>query len=109
MITIERVGDSQASVSVDYQTSAISATAGVDYTESNGTASFLTGQTSTVVSVPVINNPAAEPPETFQITLQNPMPVQAPLYTPTVATITVRENPAERDDLRIDIEVQNRS
>ncbi len=47
------------------------ATAGVDYTSTNGTISFAAGQTQRQITVQVIGDTASEPDETFNVTLSN--------------------------------------
>ena len=59
-------------VTVDYATSDGTATAGQDYTETSGTLTILTGASSGVISVPVIDDGVPEYDETFTLTLSNP-------------------------------------
>ncbi|MCF6323920.1 MAG: hypothetical protein L3J89_06305 [Gammaproteobacteria bacterium] len=63
---------SASTVTVDYATSDISATAPDDYQSVNGTLSFPPGETSKVVMVNVVGDAIAEPDETFRLTLSNP-------------------------------------
>ena len=63
---------STRTVTVDYATADGTAMAGNDYTETRGTLTLEPGATSGVVSVPVVNDKAAERDETFTLTLSNP-------------------------------------
>jgi|GEM_PF-2205218 len=65
---------SQASnnpVTVEYKTVAETAKAGSDFTVASGTLTFAAGQTSKTIQVPIINNNADEPDETFRVELKN--------------------------------------
>ncbi len=56
----------------DLSSAAHPATAGNDYTAANGTVTFAAGQTSVLISIPVIGDTADENDETFGITLSAP-------------------------------------
>jgi hypothetical protein len=59
-------------VTIDFATSDLLATAGVDYLASTGTLTFLPGQTSQMVSISVLGDTAVEADETLRLTLSNP-------------------------------------
>lgn len=59
-------------VTVDYATADVDATAGVDYRTTTGTLSFAPGDVEGVIAVPVIGDTDDEPDETFLVTLFNP-------------------------------------
>jgi bacillolysin len=82
-ITVKRTGT--AAATIDYATSNGTATAGSDYTATSGTLAFTGAQTSRTFTIPVSADVAAEPAETFSITLSNP--VGATLGTPSTATV----------------------
>jgi hypothetical protein len=66
---------SQASgktITVDYATSAGTATAGTDYTTTTGTLTFLAGDTTKNIDVPIVTDSIDENDETFTATLSNP-------------------------------------
>jgi len=66
---------SQAStqpVTVNFATANGAATAGTDYTTTNGTLTFAAGETTKTISVPIAGDTAVEPHETFTVTLSNP-------------------------------------
>ncbi|MBO9998319.1 MAG: tandem-95 repeat protein [Cyanobacteria bacterium SID2] len=60
-----------AAVTVDYATADDTATAGSDYTASNGTLTFAPGTTTQTLSVPVRGDTLAEGEETFNVDLTN--------------------------------------
>jgi sugar lactone lactonase YvrE len=62
---------SASPVSVDYATANGTALAGSDYTPTTGTLTFAPGETSRTVSVPITDDLAGEPTETFRLTLSN--------------------------------------
>jgi uncharacterized repeat protein (TIGR01451 family) len=59
-------------VTVKYATVDGTATHGLDYVATNGTLTFLPGQTTNVVFVPVIGDTNVESDETFTVVLSNP-------------------------------------
>ena len=66
-------GPSARTVTVDYATAPGSASAGADYTTTGGTVTFAPGETSTTVSIPIVDDDLEEsPPETFTVELSNP-------------------------------------
>ena len=64
---------STGAVTVNYATANGTATAGSDYTSTIGALTFSPGQTTKMVSVPVIGDTAVEPTETFYLSLSNPV------------------------------------
>ena len=60
-----------ATVTVDYATAAGTATAGDDYTGTNGTLTFAAGDTTKTVSVPITDDTADDGGETLTLTLSN--------------------------------------
>jgi hypothetical protein len=72
-IAIERVDVfNQNVVSIDYRTSSGTATANDDFTNSQGTITFLPLEFVKTVDVPIINDVLAEQAETFTFILSNP-------------------------------------
>ena len=59
-------------MTVDYAATAGTATAGVDFALTNGTLTFLPGETSKTFFVPIIDDLVVEPTETVNLTLRNP-------------------------------------
>jgi hypothetical protein len=71
VLTIVQTGNTNATVSVDYVMTDITATDGADYTNSTGTLDFGPGTNSLTITVPVINDSAIENNETFRVSLTN--------------------------------------
>jgi len=93
-ITVTRSGGSLGGpVTVDYATSAGSATAGSDYADTSGTLSFGPGEDSKSFTVPVTSDSAHEGNETFQVTLSN-AGGGASLGSPAGATVTITDDDA---------------
>ena len=63
---------SNSTVTVDYATADGSATAGSDYTAAGGTLTFAPGETAKTVVVPIADDGAAEPAESFTLESQQP-------------------------------------
>ena len=63
-------------VTVNYATSAGTATPGVNYVQTAGTLTFSPGVTSQTITVPVIGNTIPESDTTFNLTLTNPVNCQ---------------------------------
>jgi hypothetical protein len=62
---------STQTVTVDYSTANGTATAGADYTATSGTLTFLAGETTKTINVPIINDTLNEPDETYFVNLSN--------------------------------------
>ena len=58
-------------ITLNYATSDDTATAGSDYTQTNGTLTFSAGETTKTISVPVLEDGSPEEDETFTVTLSN--------------------------------------
>ncbi len=88
-ITVTRSGLSTGAISVDYATSNGTAQAGSDYTATNGTVPFADGETgSKDRTIPITNDTAVESPETFNVTLSNPVG-NVYLNSPGTAVVTI--------------------
>ena len=70
VVTLERAAS--GTVTVDYATADGTATAGADYTATSGTLRFAAGETSTTVSVTVLDDAHDDGGETVTLTLSNP-------------------------------------
>jgi hypothetical protein len=84
-------------VHVDYATSDASATDGADYTGQTGTATILTGDTSTTVDVPVLDDNTYEGDETFSLDLSNE--VNGTLGTSSGTATISDDDPAPNVDI----------
>jgi len=71
-ITVERIGETNSAVSVDYFTSNDSAVAGSDYTSASGTLNFAAGQTNRTFLITLINDTDPEGQETMNLALRDP-------------------------------------
>jgi uncharacterized repeat protein (TIGR01451 family) len=100
-ITVNRLGDLSSTVRVDYATSDSSglnncdqvtgiASSRCDYATTIGTLRFAAGESSKVISIPIVNDAHIEGgSEVFTIALSNPL--GAELGTPSSATITITD------------------
>ena len=68
-VTLDR--ESSETVTVQYATEDVSATAGEDYEERSGTLTFEVGQTEAIVAVPIIDDSVEDNGETFILRLSN--------------------------------------
>jgi Fungalysin metallopeptidase (M36)/Calx-beta domain/PA domain len=74
VVTVSRTDGSFGEVSVSYATSSGTAIAGVDYTEATGTVTWANGDTTNkTFTVLTTADTVAEAPETFTVTLSNPV------------------------------------
>ncbi|HEY6804908.1 MAG TPA: Calx-beta domain-containing protein [Pyrinomonadaceae bacterium] len=71
VVTVLRQGGSDGAVTVGYETSNITATAGQDYTAVSGTLSFAAGETTKTFSIPIANDTLDEPDEIVHIGLRD--------------------------------------
>jgi len=60
-------------VTVDYSTTDGTAVHGLDFSSTSGTLAFAAGQTSQLITVPILGDPAYKPDKTFTVTLSNPV------------------------------------
>ena len=96
VVTVNRGGPLKSVITVQYATSAGTATAGSDYTTRTGTLSFSSGSKSKTISIPILNDTTDEENETFTITLSNPT-AGVLLGANEEATVTIVDNdPAAR-------------
>ena len=76
---------------VQYFTTAGTATAGQDYSQQSGTITFPSNSISQNISIPIINDNSPEGDETFTVTLTS-VSSDAVLQSPTVATVIISIN-----------------
>ncbi|MBL3600923.1 MAG: aggregation factor core protein MAFp3, isoform C, partial [gamma proteobacterium endosymbiont of Lamellibrachia anaximandri] len=89
-VTVDRTGGSDGTVTVDYATADVTATAPGDYTALNGTLTFLEGEISKTLTLTPTNDATWEPSEEFTLTLSNV--VDATLGTQTSTTVTITDD-----------------
>jgi uncharacterized repeat protein (TIGR01451 family)/uncharacterized delta-60 repeat protein len=90
-VTVVRSGGTNSTFSIDLVTTNGSATAGADYGGVSTTLTFLPGQLSKTVNIPIFDDALGEGDETFVVQLLNPVgPVS--VGAPGAATVTIVEN-----------------
>jgi hypothetical protein len=99
-ITVNRLGDTSVAASVDYNTSDVTATERKDYISALGRLQFAPGETSKSFVVLINEDSLVEGNETFNVNLSNPAGVI--LGSPTVATVTIIDDPSEPGTNAID-------
>ena len=87
-ITVWRVGGSDHTVTIDFATSNLTATAGQDYLATNGTLTFAPNEMTKTFTVPLTDDDLVEAPETVLLTLRNPTG-GAGVADPTNAILTI--------------------
>jgi uncharacterized delta-60 repeat protein len=90
-ITVERSGDTNGAITVDYTTSNGTATAGNDYVAQVGTITFAPGQTNQTFTIPIHDDGLVEMDETLNLTLSNPS-TGASLGNLNFSTLTILDN-----------------
>lgn len=85
-INIVRTNSRRGTVSVDFSVSNGSAIAGVDYFTTNGTMTFVDGETIKAFRIPIVNDIEGEGTETVRLSLSN---VQGPGATISLPTSTL--------------------
>ncbi|GEM_PF-616619 len=89
VFTAQRTGGSDGAISTDYASADGTALAGQDYIATSGTLSWASGDTAPkTFSVPIVDDVAVEPNETFVVALSKPTN-GAILGTPASATATI--------------------
>jgi uncharacterized delta-60 repeat protein len=97
-LTVERIGGSDNPVGVSYATATGTAGAG-DFTATSGTLTWANGDAaSKTITVPITNDTAYEPDETFTVTLSNATGGAA-LGTPVTTVTIVSEDLPQRGTL----------
>ncbi|HKR10644.1 MAG TPA: Calx-beta domain-containing protein [Pyrinomonadaceae bacterium] len=89
-VTVERTGGSSGNVSVQFETTNGTATAGQDYTAASGTLNFANGEISKTIQIPIANDDTTEPDETFTLALKNPSSLDV-FGSPISMTITIQD------------------
>ncbi|HEU4711074.1 MAG TPA: SBBP repeat-containing protein [Pyrinomonadaceae bacterium] len=89
-ITVQRVGGSSGTLTVDYATSNGTAIAGQDYTATPGTLTFANGETSKNIQIPILEDAPTEPDETFTLELKNASNFES-LGPPSSMVITIQD------------------
>jgi len=72
--TVERIGATNGTITVDYFTSPGTAKPGVNYVEQSGTLSFAPGEAAKVITISILDDAMAEDDKTVILNLKNPAP-----------------------------------
>src|SRR5262249_8141971 len=90
-VTMTRTCGNDGAVAVHYATSDGTATAASDYTATSGTLTFAPRETSTTLTVPIINDTLVEGNETINLAVSNPTG-GATLGSQNTATVTIQDD-----------------
>lgn len=91
-LIVTRTGGSVGAATVDYATSDGTATQKGDYTIKLGTLKFAEGETSKIISVPIVNDVFVEGDETFTATLSNATGTGVSLGSQSIITVTIMDD-----------------
>ena len=92
VLTVNLSPASSGTVTVDYATSDITADAGMDYTATSGTLTFMPSETSKTITIPILNDTVYELTERFRVTLSNP--TGAALSAASLANVNISSDDA---------------
>ncbi len=90
-IAVVRTFGKDGEVSIDYKTASGTATSPADFTATSGTLRFADGEVRKTIVIPIINDTVKEPPEGFNLVIENPKG-GATLLAPRTATATIQDN-----------------
>ena len=90
-VTVNRFGGTGEPFTVNYATTAGTATAGTDYTAASGTLSFAQDETFKTIEIPIISDALSESAETLTLTLSG-VTGTAVLSAPSSAVITIESD-----------------
>lgn len=89
-VVVQQNGAYTGTVRVNYQTSAGTATAGLDYTTTNGTLVFAGGVLTQTINIPINNDSVSEINETFYVLLSGVM--NGVIVGPNPLSVTIVDN-----------------
>ena len=69
-ITVLHTAETEGTISVQYATADVTATAGSDYTATSGTLTLTLSESAKTIAIPILNDGIAEFPETFVVSLR---------------------------------------
>lgn len=95
MITVERIGGSDGSITVNYATGDDSAAAGIDYDAASGTLTFGNGETIKTFTVTITNNELLDGTRILDLQLSNPTG-DATLGSRKTATLAIADDEASQ-------------
>lgn len=79
-------------INVNYTTSEITATEGVDYIAPSGTISFGPEETQKLINIPIIPDSISDGGESFKVTLSNDNPFVIVLFDPQETFVTINDS-----------------
>ncbi len=91
VVTVLRTGDTNATATVDYATTNLTALAGTDYDATTGTLTFDPGTNSLTITIPITDDSLVEGTETFKVGLSNPS-AGSTIGGISVATVSILDN-----------------
>ena len=94
VLTVDRTGNLEETVSVNYQTFEETATNDADFVPQEGTLTFEPGETSQDITIEVIDDGEVDPAETFSLTIDNVIG-NGTLDAPRTARVTIVDNDGE--------------
>ncbi len=100
-VRANRQGDPNDTITVQYATAPGSATAGQDYTSTNGTITFEPGEVDKSITVLITDDQLLENSETFTVNLSNPS-ANASLVSAT-ATVTISDDDSQASSVRFEM------
>ena len=89
-VTVKLSAAATESATIEYSTTAGSATAGSDFTPVSGTLTFEVGESTKTFEVPILDDSLTEGDETFVVTISNPSAYG--LGEPSEATVTIKDD-----------------
>lgn len=97
VLTVSRTGDTVTESSVEYYTTNQTAVSGKDYQSVSGVLTFLPGEVSHEIRIPILNDAIPEESEAFLVRLRNP--IGAVTLKSSTASVTILD-----DDFGIEVE-----
>lgn len=91
-LSVQRIGDLDAEVTVEFETQDGDALAGEDYESTSGSVTFAIGEAVKQISVPIINDNQDESNESFKVVLQNPTGNAVLDSATSTATVNITDN-----------------
>ncbi len=92
-LTVQRAGDLDTAVGVDYATADGTAANGLKYTAVSGTLAFAAGEISKTIEAPILNNGLVDVTKNFRVVLSNPTG-GAVLGVRATATVSITDSDA---------------
>ncbi|HEY6166600.1 MAG TPA: Calx-beta domain-containing protein, partial [Verrucomicrobiae bacterium] len=101
VVSVVRTGGTDRAASVEVRTANLTATAGSDYLALTTTLFFVPGQTTNTALIPILDDCAVEPAETFRVYLTNA--VGAFISSPSNATVSILDNDSANGTFAFDV------